>query len=173
MGKTTAIKKIPIDWKKHHRFMVFSGWCGQTTLQIILSACGIKKSAFEISRYVYKKWYGSPFILLVAYLKRYFTVVNYKTGATIADISGHIKLGHIVIVNFWDTDDDDNGDGHYAIVESCQKGKITFIDSSKEHDWRWSISTKKFTKIWYDYLTNDNELYHTGLMIWVAPSSKK
>lgn len=157
-----------IEWKKHHRFMLFSGWCGQTTIQIILSACGIRKSIFEISLFVYKWWWGTPPQLFVAYLSRYFKTVNYKTGATIADISRHLKQGHIVVINWWD-----ETEGHYSIVSECKKGILTLIDSSREREWQWSMATKELKERWYDTLNIQNSLYHTGYMIWVDPKTKK
>jgi hypothetical protein len=162
----------PIDWGKHHRFMPRKGLCGPTTIWMVLSACGIRVPLWKITKKVYKNWYGTPSVLLIALLKQYFSGVNYKIGASIADIAFHKKLNHILIVNFWDGDERD-GDGHYAIISDYEKGFLTLVDSSREHDWQWSISTKEFRKKWYDLLTEDGELYHTGLLIWILPFSKR
>ena len=163
---------MQIDWEKHHRFMPpNSGLCGPTTIWMILNACGIKKSLWTISLYTWKHWYGSPSILLTAYLKKYFRLVNYKTGSSIADISKHIKLGHIVIINFQDGEEE--LEGHYAIVSDYKKGILTLVDSSNEHPWKWEISTKKLKERWYDDLVEDGKLYHTGWMLWLAPNTKR
>ena len=161
-----------IDWRKYHQFMPREGWCGQTTVKMIFNATGIKKSIYEISKYIYKPWWGCPSQLIVAYLSKFFLVVNYKINATIGDISLHLRLGHIVVVNFWDKIDDDE-DGHYAIVSNYENGTLTMIDSSKEHDWQWGISGKAFRKIWYDTLSVDDRLYHEGFMCWIDPKSKR
>jgi hypothetical protein len=164
---------MEIDWEKHHRFMPHSGLCGPTTIWMILDACGIKKSLPSICFYTWKPWYGAPSILLTAFLKRYFRLVNYKVGSSIEDISRHIKLGHIVIINFQDGDGDEELEGHYAIVSEYRRGTLTLIDSSNEHPWKWEISTKKLKERWYDNLTEDGKLYHTGFMVWVDPKSKR
>ena len=173
MEKELLTKPIPIDWQKHHRYMRAPGLCGPTTLQIVLSACGIKKSIREISKYVYVKSYGSPFILIVAYIKKFFSITNYRTGASISDISSHLRAGHILIINFWDEDEDGNGDGHYAIVSSYENKILTIVDSSKERDWTYGITTKEFKKIWFDCLVDDNSLWHENLLIWFDPKSRR
>jgi hypothetical protein len=162
-----------IDWIKYHQFMPKEGYCGQTTVRMVLSACGIKKSIQEISKHIYKEWYGSPYILIVAYLNKFFSTVNYKTGATISDISAHLKLGHILIINFWDRAEDGTEDGHYAIVSDYNNKVLTIVDSSKERDWEYGITAKEFNRIWYDTLVNDNSLWHENLLIWVDPKSKR
>lgn len=164
---------MEIDWEKHHRFMPRnSGLCGPTTIWMILNACEIKKSLLAITLATWKRWYGTPSILLTAYLKKYFCLVNYKVGSSISDISRHIKQGHIVIINFQDGEEDEL-EGHYAIVSEYKKGSLTLIDSSNEHPWKWEISTKKLKERWYDDLTEDGKLYHTGFMIWLDPKSKR
>jgi hypothetical protein len=164
--------KKPIEWEKHHRFMPKDGMCGSTTIWMILDACGIKKSINEIAKYVHKWWWGTPPQLFVAYLSKFFSVVNYKNGATISDIAVHLKMGHIVVVNFWDKVNDE-GDGHYTIVSEYKDGTLFMVDSSKEHDAQWGIKGKEFRKIWYDTLTVDDRLYHEGFMIWIDPKSKR
>jgi ABC-type bacteriocin/lantibiotic exporter with double-glycine peptidase domain len=155
-----------IDWRKHHCFIPHEGWCGPATIKMVLSACGIKKSLRSIARDVYVPWYGTPSALLIAYLSKYFSLVNYRTGATISDISRHLTMGHILIVNFWD-----NGDGHYAIISEYKDGYLTIVDSSRERGWTWALSAKELKNIWYDTITET--LWHEGLLIWISPSSKR
>jgi hypothetical protein len=125
-----------------------------------------KKSMLEIALYTWKPWYGVPYSILVGYLDRFFYLVNYRTNASISDISKHLNLNHIVIVNFWDTDD-----GHYAIVSKCVKGQITFVDSSRERNWQYTMSTKEFKEKWWDTLTNS--IWHEKLVIWIDPNSRR
>jgi hypothetical protein len=159
---------MQIEWEKYHRFMPISGWCGPTTLWVIFSACGIKKPLWYIALHIYKWWYGSPYILLVAFLNKYFSLVNYKTGATIADISKHLKLGHICIINF-----QSSGDGHYAIVAEYKNKQVTIIDTSRDGNWKYNMSANELKRVWYDTLVNDNSLWHENLLIWVDPNSKR
>lgn len=173
MEEKILIKPIPIDWSKYHRYMSKEGLCGPYTVQMVLSACGIKKSIREISKHIYKEFYGSPYILIVAYLKKFFVITNYRTGASISGISAHLRAGHILIINFWDEDEDGNGDGHYAIISGYENKVLTFVDSSKERDWTYGMTTKEFKKIWYDCLVDDNTLWHENLLIWVDPKSKR
>ena len=155
-----------IDWAKHHRFMPFEGWCGVNTIWMVLSACGIKKSIFEIALFTWKPWYGVSYTILVAYLNKFFSLVNYRTNATIADISKHLRLGHILIINFWDSNN-----GHYAIVSDYAKGILTIIDSSRERDWQYTMSTKELKNKWWDFLSDS--IWHERLIIWVDPKSRK
>ena len=157
-----------INWQKHHRFMPYEGWCGPTVIKIIFSACNIKKSIYEIAWYVYKGWWGTPSQLFIAYLSKFFVLVNYKMNATISDIAAHLKLGHIVIINWWDKDG-----GHYSIVSSYKEGWLTIIDSSRERDWQWVMTGKELRRVWYDTLNVDDSLYHEGLMIWLDSTRKK
>lgn len=157
---------MEIDWSKHHRYMPYSGWCGVATIWTVLHACGIKKSIYEIAWFTLKPWYGVPYSILIAYLNRFLSVVNYRTNASISDISRHLKLGHIVIINFWDHDD-----GHYAIVSHCAKGQLTIIDSSRERDWKYTMTTKELNSKWWDFLSDS--LWHEKLVIWVDPKSKR
>jgi hypothetical protein len=159
-----------IDWEKHHVISPFSGWCGPATIKTIFNVYGIKKSIFEIAWHVWKPWYGSCYILMVAYLKKYFSLTNYKFG-NISDISAHLKSGHVVILNFWDGDKD--GDGHYAIVAGYENKILEMIDSSSGRDWQYGMSIKELRKVWYDTITLDNSLWHEGLIIWLDGSSKK
>jgi hypothetical protein len=154
-----------IDWRKYHTFMPHNGWCGVTTIKMIFNACGIKKSIYQIAMHVWKWWYGTPYILMVAYLNRYFSLVNYKTGATVSDIVKHLKMGHICIINF-----QDGNEGHYAIVSDYENKFLTIVDSSSERDWQYAMSTEELRKNWYDNLTNS--LWHERLLIWIDPKSK-
>ena len=159
---------MEIDWEKHHHYMPWAGACGPTVIKMIFSVADIKKSILEISLYTWKWWYGCPNQLFSAYLSKFFSLTNYKLNGSIADISRHLKMGHIVVVNFWD-----NTDGHYAIISECKKGILTVIDPSREREWRYTIATKEFKKIWYDYLDTINTIYHEGLLIWVDVNSKR
>lgn len=148
--------------------MPFSGWCGPTIIKIILSTCEIKKSIWEIALYVYKWWWGTPPQLFVAYLSKFFSLVNYKTNARTSDISFHLKARHIVVINWWDGDE-----GHYSIVSKCEKGLLDIVDTTRERPWLWKMTTKELKRVWYDTLTMDNSIYHENFMIWIDPNSKR
>ena len=76
-----------IEWRKFHRYMPHSGMCGSTTIWTILNACGIKRPLWFINYYVYKRWWGVCPQLFIAFLSRYFSIVNFKIGTNIRDIS--------------------------------------------------------------------------------------
>jgi hypothetical protein len=156
-----------IDWKKFHRYQPHDGMCGGTVIWMILSACGIKRPLWFINYYVYKPFWGVCPQLFIAFLSRYFSLVNFKVGADIRDISYHLLKNHIVVLNWWDSDN-----GHYSIVDACEKGFLTMVDSSRERDWKWVMSTKEFKKIWWDTLDCGDNIYHTGFMCWIDPCSK-
>jgi hypothetical protein len=162
------MKENKIDWRKHYVSMKYDGWCGVYTVKMIFNACGIKKSVYEIALFIWKWWYGSSYILLVAYLKRFFNTVNFKLGATIGDIVAHLKLGHICILNF-----QDDGEGHYALAVENNGKFFTIVDPSPSRDWQYAISKEELKKIWWDTIDLDNTLYHTQLLIWCDPKSKK
>ena len=148
--------------------MPHPGMCGSATIWMIMSASRIKKPLWYINYYVYKKFWGVCPQLFIAFLSRYFSLVNFKVGAKISDISYHLNQGHIVVLNWWDKDN-----GHYSIVSDCKKGFLTMIDSSRERDWEWVMSTKELKEVWFDTLTTDDKLYHSGFMLWIDPASKK
>lgn len=162
------MEKNKIDWQKHHRYMPHSGMCGSTTIWMILQATGIKRPLWLINYYVYKSWWGVCPQLFLAFLSRYFSTTNFKINASIQDISFHLKQNHIVVLNWWD-----KGNGHYSIVSSYEKGFLTMVDSSKERDWEWVMTTKELKQVWWDTLNTDDSIYHTGFMLWIDPSSKR
>ena len=100
-----------INWSEHHRFMPHPGWCGPTTIWMVLDACGVKKNINKIARDVWKKWYGTPPQLMAAYLARYFGKVNYRYDCKVQDIDHLLSHGRIVIANWFDRDE-----GHYSII---------------------------------------------------------
>jgi hypothetical protein len=157
-----------IDWQRCHVSIPHSGWCGPATIKIILNAAGIKKSIYEIAAHVWKWWYGSSFILVVAYLKKYFSLVNYRTGASIGDIKKHLSLGHVCIINF-----QSEGEGHYALVVSHDGKFLTIVDASNETDWSYVMTTGELKRVWFDTLTNDDSLWHENLLIWCDLKSKR
>jgi hypothetical protein len=155
-----------IEWEKHHVFMRHPGWCGVYTIKMIFNACGIRKSIYEIALYTWKWWYGSPYILIVSYLNKFFTLVNYRTGATIEDIKKHLSVGHICIINF-----QDGGDGHYALVTEAIGKRLIIVDSSNERDWTYAMTYDELREKWYDNLSDS--LWHERLLIWLNPLSKR
>lgn len=159
-----------IDWSEHHRYMPHSGWCGPTTIWMVLHACGVKQNINKIARAVWKKWYGTPPQLMAAYLARYFGEVGYEQNCEIKDIEWHLKEGRIVIVNWMDGDE-----GHYSIViRLWNSGRLlSMVDSSRERKWYYTVDNTTFAKNWYDCLASDGRLRHDGLLIWVNPKSVK
>ena len=156
----------PIDWGKCHVYMPYGGWCGVSVIKTIFNVAEIKKSIYEIALYVWKWWYGSPYILIVAYLNKFFTLVNYRTGATIEDIKKHLSAGHICIINF-----QDGGEGHYALVTEAIGKRLIIVDSSNEREWTYAMSYDELREKWYDNLTDS--LWHERLLIWVDRKSKR
>jgi hypothetical protein len=110
---------------------------------------------------------------MVAYLSKYFSVVNYKTGASSRDLREHIAKGHAVVLNFWDDFDGSEGDGHYSILGDYQKRILTLVDPSGERGAFWKISYKEFKNKWFDTLTLDNRLWLSGWMMWVDLNTKR
>ena len=157
-----------INWSEHHRFMPHPGWCGPTTIWMVLDACGVKKNINKIARAVWKKWYGTPPQLMAAYLARYFDNVGYEHDSGIGDILEHFNEGHIVIVNWMDGDE-----GHWSIVDDIMSGAILMIDSSRERQPGWVITIEKFLPLWHDFLASDGRLRQDGILIWVDPKSVK
>ena len=157
-----------IDWSKHHRFMPRPGWCGPTTIWMVLDAVGIKKNINKIAKKVWKKWYGTPPQLMAAYLAKYFGEVGYEVNSRITDIEWHLGLGRIVIVNWMD-----RGEGHYSIVSGYNGDLLTMIDSSRERNWSNYMEDNIFAQNWYDYLAENKRLRINGLLIWVDPESVK
>jgi ABC-type bacteriocin/lantibiotic exporter with double-glycine peptidase domain len=165
---------MPIDWTEHHRFQEKEGYCGVAVVQMILENAGINKSQKNIARYLYKSWFGTPRVLILSYLSKYFNVVNYKTNAKISDIAFHLKRNNIVLVNWFDDNmGQDDGDGHYSLVASCEKGTITLVDPSNQRSGIWSMKTKDFSSRWFDYTDLNNRTYSEGYILWLDPKSRR
>lgn len=159
---------LMIDWEKHHRFMPRPGWCGPTTVWMVLSACGIKRPIGDIARHIWKKWYGTPPQLMAAYLAKFFDDVWYHDESTISYIRSHIDRGYIVIVNWHD-----ETEGHYSIVSGYTKDRLQMVDSSREREWTYSIKNKNFFDSWHDFMATDNRQPIYNLLIAIDPKSVK
>ena len=161
-------------WKKYHRFQKRPGWCGPAVIQMVLAKCGIKKTQEEIAKEVYKKWWGTTQQITLAYLSRFFKIVNYKNNAAMKDVLFHLKKGHIVILDWWDDFDVEMAGGHYSIaVEYHPRLKaLTLADPSNDRPGIWTISDKEFNAKWYDTLDVHNRTWIEGWMLWVDPKSK-
>lgn len=162
-------------WKKLHSYQEKPGWCGPSVIQMALRATGVKKTQSEIAKDVFKDWWGTTQQIMLAYLSRFFKIVNYKNNSTFKDISFHLKKGHIVIVNWWDDlDKDDTAGGHYSIVADYDfklKG-LTLVDPSNGRPRVWTIADKEFNKKWYDTLDVHDRTWVEGFMLWIDPKSK-
>ncbi|MGA3292035.1 MAG: C39 family peptidase [Candidatus Microgenomates bacterium] len=162
-------------WKKYHRFQEKPGFCGPAVIQMVLLACGINKTQVEIARDVYKDWWGTTQQIILAYLSKFFKIVNYKHNATFKDISSHLKNGHIVILDWWDdVDKEDKADGHYSIAGDYDHKlrALTLVDPSNSRPGIWTISDNEFRKKWYDTLDVHDRTWVEGWMLWIDPSSK-
>ena len=162
------------DWKKYHRFQKRPGWCGPAVIQIILAKCGMRKSQAEISRDVYKNWWGTSQQMILAYLSRFFKLVNFKDNATFSDISHHLEKGNLIIVNWWDDFDENDPGGHYSVVVDYDSklGALILADPSNERPGIWTISENEFRPKWYDTLDVRDKKWIKGWMLWVDPKSK-
>lgn len=160
-------------WKKIHRFQEKKGWCGPAVIQMVLSACGIKLTQGEISRDVYKSWWGTTPQMMLAYLSRFFKIVNYKRNSKISDISYHLNKDHIVVVDWWD-DLDVEPDGHYSVVVDYDKKtkEVLLADPSRSRKGIWKINAKEFNSKWWDTLDIHGRTWIDGWMLWIDPSSK-
>ena len=161
------------SWKKFHRFQEKPGWCGPAVIQMVLLKCGIRRTQAEISRDVYKSWWGTPQQMILAYLSRFFKIVNYKDNATFKDISFHLKKGHLVILNWWDDFDEGNPGGHYSLAENYDSKlhALTLVEPSNERPGIWTISDSEFREKWYDTLDVHDRTWIEGWMLWVDPST--
>lgn len=162
-------------WKKIHKFQEKPGWCGPAVIQMALEAGGINKTQSEISKDVYKPWWGTTQQIMLAYLSRFFKVVNYKHDATFKDVSTHLKLGHIVILDWWDNIDEKQSEGgHYSIAINYDHKlrAVTLADPSNERPGIWTIADSEFNKKWYDTLDVHNRTWIDGYMLWVDLASK-
>ena len=161
-------------WKKYHKFQEKPGWCGPAVIQMVLGKCGIEKTQGEISRDVYKNWWGTPQQMILAYLSRFFKIVNYKHNATFRNISFHLNKGNIVILNWWDDFDEDIAGGHYclAINYDNKLRALTLADPSNDRPGIWTVSDRQFRLKWYDTLDVHDRTWIEGWMLWVDPKSK-
>lgn len=164
-----------IDWAKHY-VRQEDGWCGPAVLKMVLSAVGIDKSQQEIVADTNISWWGVDTSIMIAYLSRFFSELNFKINAAINDIESHLNQGHIVIVDWWDdlTDDpDDPADGHYSIVAAIDRrqGTIKLIDPS--HRGIWDMKLTDFENRWYDCLDVDQKIRQPRWILWLDPESVK
>jgi ABC-type bacteriocin/lantibiotic exporter with double-glycine peptidase domain len=161
-------------WKKYHKFQEKPGWCGPAVIQMVLARVGINKSQAEITKSVYKKWWGTPQQMILAYLSKFFKIVNYKQSAALKDLSFHLKKGNIIIVNWWDDLDGEFPEGHYSIVGdySSKLKSITLVDPTNARSGIWTIKSTEFNKRWYDTLDTHDRTWVEGWMLWIDPKSK-
>jgi hypothetical protein len=162
------------DWKKFHKFQENPGWCGPAVIQMTLNASGINKSQKEIAEDVHKDWWGTTQQIMLAYLSRFFKIVNYKQNATFKDVSLHLKNGHIVILDWWDDiDKEDEPGGHYSIAGDYdyKSRSLTLVDPANGRQGIWTISDKEFNKKWYDTLDVHDRTWVEGWMLWVDPKT--
>lgn len=163
------------DWKKLHRFQKRPGWCGPAVIQMALLASGIKGvSQPQIAKAVYKDWWGTDMQIMIAYLSRFFSKVNYKHDGKIADIAEHLEKGHIVMLDWWDDLDLESPNGHYSIAGGydLKTKMLTLIDPSNARQGIWEISAKDFQKKWYDSIDVSDKMWIDGWMLWIDPTSK-
>ena len=168
-----------INWENYYRRQEKPGWCGPAVIQMTLLAGDINISQAEISDYVYKEWWGTPSELIIAYLSKYFKIVDFKTDSLFYDVSYRdisylLNKKYVLIVGWWDDiDEDDYNNGHYSIItEYNNKDKmITLADPSRGRGL-WKMSYKKFREKWFDTLDTNNRIYIKGLMIWIDLNSK-
>jgi hypothetical protein len=162
------------SWKKYHRFQEKPGWCGPAVIQMVLLKCGIKKTQGEISRDVYKNWWGTPQQMILAYLSRFFKIVNYKQNATLKDVSFHLNKGNIVILDWWDDFEEDSAGGHYSIAINYDSKlrALTLADPSNDRPGIWTVADKEFNLKWYDTLDVHDRTWIEGWMLWIDPKSK-
>jgi ABC-type bacteriocin/lantibiotic exporter with double-glycine peptidase domain len=169
MTKNTA------KWSKFHKFQEKPGWCGPAVIQMALLSVGIKKKQKDIAREVHKDWWGTTQQIMLAYFSRFFKIVNYKHNATFKDVSLHLKMGHIVILNWWDDiDEEDTGGGHYSVaVDYDHKLRaLTLADPSTTRPGIWTIADPEFNKKWFDTLDMHDRTWIDGWMLWIDPASK-
>ena len=162
-------------WKKFHKFQNKPGLCGPAVIEMILLASGIKKSQSEIARSVYKEWWGTSQQLILAYLSKFFKIVNYKHNATFKDVSFHLNKGHFVVVNWWDDlDTESSAGGHYSIIAGYDHKlrALTLVDPSNDRPGIWTMADKEFNKKWYDTLDVHDRTWIEGWMLWFDPKSK-
>lgn len=161
-------------WKKFHKFQEKPGWCGPAVIQMVLASVEIEKSQDEIAKAVYKKWWGTNQQIMLAYLSKFFKIVNYKHNATFKDVSLHLTKGNYVILDWWDNFDEATQEGHYSVaVDYDHKLKALMLaDPSNDRPGIWTISDKEFNKKWYDTLDVHNRTWIDGWMLWVDPKSK-
>lgn len=164
-----------IDWTKHY-VRQEDGLCGPAVIKMVLSAVGIDKTQSEIAAETFLPWWGTATTVMIAYLSRFFSQLNFKINASIADIEDHLNQGHIVIVDWWDDLDQDPADppdGHYSIIASVnrEQGTIKLIDPSARGIWDMKLSD--FADRWYDYLDVDQKLRQPRWLLHLAPASVK
>lgn len=163
------------NWEQFHRFQEKNDWCGVAVIQMILAKAGIKKSQKNIAKDVFIDWYGVSREIMLAYLSRYFKIVNYKNNCKTSDISFHVEKEHAVVLNWWDDFENGFEDGHYSLVsEYNTKTKLlTLVDPSRERDGIWKINYSEFKYKWYDTLTLDHKIWTTGWMLWADLNTKR
>lgn len=158
-------------WKEHHSFQEKSGWCGPAIIQMIFKATGIEKTQAEIAKDVVQDWWGTDQRILLAYLSKHYTSLNYKENASVDDIKEHLDKGHIVILDWWDDLDDDEPDGHYSLAAEIKGGIITLADPSGSRNGIWTMKIEDFKSKWRDSIDVRNQIWVEGFMIWIDPKS--
>ena len=166
---------MPIDWTDYHRFQEKDDYCGIAVIQSILAKAGIEKTQEEIAKDVFIPWWGVSRGILLAYLSIFFKTVNYRDNSRMGDVTPHLKKGHAVILNWWDSDEDGYGDGHYSILADYDSKErvLTLADPSNERDGFWKIKYSEFKHKWWDTLTTDDKIWSTGWFMWINLNSKR
>lgn len=153
------------------RYQQTDDWCGPAVIQMALAAGGIRRSQKEIAKDVIHKWWGTTQQAILAYLSRYFDRLNFKEKANLANVSYHLKKGHIVIVNWWDDIDPEEEEGHYSLILGVGKKRITLADPSQNRGI-WQMRRRYFITRWYDSIDVNWKKWIEGWMLWVDPKSR-
>ena len=118
--------------------------------------------------------FGTTQQSLFAYLSKFFGKIGFREGARFRHVRYHLSRGHIVIVNWWDDlEENDGDDGHYTLIHSIRPdgSSIRMIDPTEDRGI-WNMKTRAFLKRWYDYLDVQNSKRLDRWFMWIDPGSK-
>jgi ABC-type bacteriocin/lantibiotic exporter with double-glycine peptidase domain len=129
-------------------FQQTKGFCGPSSLRMILGFYGIKKTEKEVAGIIGETREGCSTDKVVSAIKKLGFKVEYKVGSSIAELQKITDKGIPVII-YWTR----HGGGHFSVVYGVKNNRVYIADPRLKR--KTSLDVKTFLPIWDDPDTED------------------
>lgn len=132
-------------------FRQTKGFCGPSSVRMILDYYGIKKSENAVAKLIgaTRKSGCTPEQILMG-VKKLGLDSYYKKNSSVVEM-GELLKKDIPIIIYWTK----NGEGHYSVVFGIEKGRILIADPRMKK--KVFLKSKYFLEIWKDPESDDEK----------------